>query len=241
MRDTVYTVLAALGLAASVHGAQAGEMLSLHEKLQRSELILEVRLPLTQPIPERWPNRTYDPQGHGFPGALVEAARQAATIERVLKTSPEAGQAPELPATLHVFASNTPCWWKAHERGGLRTLVFLRREAGGAWQQVAGVEHESGLYSDLNPDYELLVAAITEAGAWVEERMRAVAAEMLWQQQRAALQSEDNVYLRHLAAGFLREHDSGDVIDPYWGHPGSEQRKANEQRARLPHQSVCRP
>jgi hypothetical protein len=218
--------------------ASAGEMLTLDRKAFDADLVFEVRLPLDKPIPKNWPNQSYDPKGQAFPGALIDAARKGAKVERILKIlSSEAH--PTVPEDLYVFTSGSPCWWKAHQRGGLRTLVFLRHESGGATRQLVGVEHESGRYTDLSPTYEALVEALMRASGWHEERMRAVAAEMLWEDERAALGS-DNPYLMHLAAAFLREHDSSYAIDAVWGAPGSEGRAAREKASVPPYDNVCR-
>jgi hypothetical protein len=219
--------------------ASAGEMLSLEDKAFGADVILEARLPLDEPIPKKWPDQKYDPKGQGFPDALLASARKKATVERLLKSrSPD--DKPALPEGLYVFSGNSPCWWKAHERKDVRTVLFFRQNPDGTLQQIAGVEQDSGLYSDLSPRYAALLAALEKASGWHEERMRAVAAEMLWPDERAALKS-DEPYLMHLAAAFLRAHDSAAVLDEVWGAPGSEPRKQREKQATLPFDSVCKP
>lgn len=89
-----------------------------------------------------------------------------------------------------------------------------------------------GFGLESTPGYEAMKAAVVESFGWHEERMRAVGADQLWSAQRAALSSE-NVYLRHLAAEFLVQHDAGDVVDAAWGAVGTEEREKNEQRSRV--------
>jgi hypothetical protein len=87
----------------------------------------------------------------------------------------------------------------------LRALLFLD-ESG---SPLLGVEHSNGAYSSLNPDYEALKAAIVTARSWPEERMQAVAAEMIFRGQKRLLNATGTtVYLRLLAYGFLRRRDS---------------------------------
>jgi hypothetical protein len=238
MRRRVLVAWMFLPAAAVV--ALAGEWLSLEQKLGGADAVLEVRLPLGQPIPERWPSQKYDPKGWAFPEELIQRAQASAEVLRVL--APAEGEAPAtLPAPLPVFSAASPCWWKAHERGAVRSLLFLRDTGAGRWQPVFGVEHDAGLYSDLNPDYERLASAIATAAAWPEERMRAVAPEALWQAQRRALADEGDPYLARLAWAFLGERDSAAVLDEAWGPRGSQERERREQAMRLPHESVCRP
>ncbi|MFT3711504.1 MAG: hypothetical protein QM817_28040 [Archangium sp.] len=89
-----------------------------------------------------------------------------------------------------------------------------------------------GFAMESTPGYAQLVAAVSEAYGWHEERMRAVGADQLWQAERKALQS-DNPYLRHLAAEFLIQHDAATVVDELWGAPGSEQREKSEAASRI--------
>jgi hypothetical protein len=89
-----------------------------------------------------------------------------------------------------------------------------------------------GFAMESTPGYAQLVAAVSEAYGWHEERMRAVGADQLWQAERKALQS-DNPYLRHLAAEFLVQHDAANVVDEVWGAPGTEQRAKSEAASRI--------
>jgi len=217
--------------------AAAGEMLSLSDKVFGADVILEARLSLDQPIPAKGAGRKSNPKS--FPSATIDAARKSATVERLIKSrSPD--DKPVLPEGLYVFSASSPCWWKAHKHKGVRLLLFFRQDPSGALKQIAGVEQDSGRQSDLNPDYEALVAAVQQASAWHEERMRAVSADQLWPDERAALRSQDP-FLLHLASAFLRAHDSASVVDEAWGAPGSEGRKQREKAASLPVDSVCKP
>ncbi|MHB8878150.1 MAG: hypothetical protein ACYC8T_31015, partial [Myxococcaceae bacterium] len=111
---------------------------------------------------------------------------------------------------------------------------FLKAQGDGALRQLAGVEVESGRYSDLHPAYPLLVAAAAESATFTEERMRAVGEEMLWGKEKAALRRQDNPYLMALAAEFLRTHGAAEVVDAAWGLPGSPERKKHEALAHPP-------
>jgi hypothetical protein len=237
MRLRAVSLLTLFGCVAS--STHAGEQLTLSQKVFDSDVILEVRLPLDQPIPEKWPTKKYDPKSRGFPEALIKKAQQSATVERVLRSG-SSEPAPTVPENLYVFSSSSPCWWKAHERGAVRTLVFLKRFTDKT-RAIAGVEHETGLYTDLNPNYEDLVTAIQQAGAWPEERMRAVGAEMLWPAEREVLKSSKSPYLLNLAVEFLRTHDASNVIDEIWGASGSEPRMKREAESKLTYENVCKP
>lgn len=225
-------------LCATPTAAHAGESLGLYDKLARSALVIELRVPLDQPVPESWPNQGYDPQGFAFPDALVAVGRERATVERALVGAGGMGKLP-VPEQPWVFSSSSTCWWLAHQRGSVRSLLFLERGGPSGWQQVYGVEHEWGAYSDLNPDYDALVAAITRASAWTDERVQAVDAAALWQDQRQALASDDP-YLLGLARDFLLAHEASAVLDEVWGAPGTPERAAHEAAARWPeHHGWC--
>jgi hypothetical protein len=219
-------------LCATPSLAWAGESLSLYDKLARSALVIELRVPLDEPLPESWPNQGYDPQGLAFPDQLVAAGRERATVERVLVGAGDLVKLP-VPEQPWVFGSASACWWLAHQRGAVRSLLFLQRGGPSGWQQVYGVEHEWGTYSDLNADYDLLVVAITRASGWVDERARAVDAAVLWQDQRQALAGDDP-YLLGLTREFLLAHDAGEVLDEVWGAPGTPGRASREAAAQWP-------
>jgi len=87
----------------------------------------------------------------------------------------------------------------------LRALLFLDKKG----RPLLGVEQFYGAYSSLNPNYEALKAAIITARSWPEERMQAVATQMIFRRQKKLLAGTDEtVYLRRLAYGFLRRRDS---------------------------------
>lgn len=228
MPTPVVPMLLLLALAPST---RAGESLSLHDKLARSALVLEVRLPVSGAIPSEWPNQHYDPQGWGFPDSLVVAGRAQATVTRVVVGAGGIGALPQ-PQDFHVFGSASACWWLAHQRGGLRTLVFLERDGDG-WKQVLGTEQEWGGYTDLEPRYDQLVEALSTASGWTDERAQGVAPESLWQDQRQALVGDDP-YLLLLAREFLLIHEASGVLDQVWGVPGSPERAVWEAKAAWP-------
>lgn len=211
--------------------AVAGEEQSLSHKLFQAEQVVEVRMPVAGTVPESWPNKVYDPQGWAFPDSLASEARGKVELARVV-VAPPGGEQTNLPASLHLFASDSRCWWAAHARGEVRALVFLERQ-GEAARQVFGVELERGAYSDFNPHYDDLVAAVQRAAAWTDERTRAVAAGALWQDQRQALVSA-NAHERMLARDFLLAHDGATVLDEVWGAAGTPERASNEAAARWP-------
>jgi hypothetical protein len=211
-----------LVLVASGPQAQAGESLSAYQKLTRSTLVIELMLPVQGAIPAEWPNQGYDPVGWAFPDTIVASALQAATVERILVGAGGLGKLP-VPEHPHIFGSASACWWLAHQRGSVRSLLFLERGGEAGWRQVLGVEQEWGGYSDLNSDYDALVAAIARASAWTDERPHAVSDQAMWQDQRAALAGDDP-YLLVLARDFLLAHDAAAVVDEVWGAPGTPER-----------------
>ncbi len=211
--------------------ADAGDSLTAFEKIRRADLVLELRVPVEGEIPASWPNQGYDPAGWAFPDSLRPTDAGAVEVTRVL-----VGEAPEVlsePARFYVFSGGSACWWLAHQRGGLRTLVFLERD-GDSWRQVFGTEGEWGAYTDLSPGYDALAAALTRAGGWGDERAQAVDAAAMWQDQRAALAGDDP-YLRVLARDFLLAHDAAAVLDEVWGPGGTPERAAAEAKTRWPH------
>ncbi|MEW6542743.1 MAG: hypothetical protein AB1411_03935 [Nitrospirota bacterium] len=206
--------------------AEGGEQLSLGERVFGADSIVEARLPLHAPIPKRWPNQTYDPKGWAFPKELIDQALKGARIERVLK-APSSGK-PVLPAQPYIFSIGSPCWWMSHERGEVRSLFFLRRDGRGRWRELAGVEQEQGLYSDLNPAYEDLVAAIKIVAGWPAQ-----APEEARESQRRLLNASHNPYLLHLASLYLTKHAPA-VLEEVWGKPGSPERRQYEKLATEP-------
>lgn len=219
-------------LLAATPAPRAGDALAPYDKLARADLVLEVRLPVAGAIPAEWPNQVYDPQGWAFPDALVAAGREGAEVTRVVVGAGGIGALPAA-GSFHVFGSGSACWWLAHQRGGLRTLVFLEQGDDGGFHQIFGTEQEWGGFTDLDPGYEALVAALGRADAWTDERASAVAAPMLWQDQRAALVADDP-YLLVLARDFLLAHQAASVLDEAWGAAGSPERAVREAAAVWP-------
>ena len=225
------------GIAGSARG---GEIVPLPEKVFRADVIVEVRLTFDRPIPRNWPNKSYSPTGMAFPDALIGRARASARITRRIAAAGDTANI-VLPRSFHVFSSGSPCWWRAHKKKTLRVLLFFARNADGSLRQLVGVEYETGQYSDLNPDYASLTDAVTDALGWPEERMRAVAPEMLWQRQRDVLRARTNRYAVDLAVAFLKEHDAGNVVDGEMGAL-SEQRRLDFEREQTSFftRTVCR-
>ncbi|MFZ5480531.1 MAG: hypothetical protein ACOZNI_27460 [Myxococcota bacterium] len=135
-----------------VTAALAGEMWGADGKIARADLVVEVQYTVKGEIPPKWPNKTYDPLGWGFPDHLSDAAKRDAVVTRTL-----VGQGPP-PSLEPYLTSSSACWWKARERGSIRILLFF---ANGA--PLLGVEMDRGGWTDLNPEYEALVTAVDAA------------------------------------------------------------------------------
>ncbi|MDE3017394.1 MAG: hypothetical protein KGO52_02860 [Nitrospirota bacterium] len=207
--------------------------LTLAEKVFQAEGIVEVNLPMDQSIPKHSSATAADPKGHALPRAVFERAMKGAKIERVLKPFP-GGKQPPLPKQIYVFAIQSPCWWKAYRQGSLRSLVFLRRDVRGRYEDSGGVEHEDGLYSDLNPDYDKLVKAIQEVASWspgtAEDNDRAA-------QQKILMASHDP-YQLYLTVQFLNRY-APDVLDETWGAKGAPERMQYDRIVSEPATPVC--
>ena len=219
--------------------AIAGDIVPLAEKVFRADVIVEVQLTFDRPIPKNWPNRTYTPAGMGFPDALIRRAISLAAVSRVLASSIDSARI-RIPQSCHVFSSGSRCWWNAHRRKSLRVLLFFAASSDGQLRQIVGVEYETGQYSDLNPEYEALVAAVRAARQWPEERMRAVDASQLWQEQRTVLRAHSNPYAVDLVIAFLRVHQGETVINKEIGSPGEDRRrKLDSTRTRFLTTNIC--
>lgn len=209
--------------------------LTLADKVFQAESIVEVRLPLDQPIPKHAPSQASDPQGQVFPRALFDRAMKEATIERVLKPLP-GGKPPSLPKQIYVFAIQSPCWWKAHQKGSLRSLIFLKRDAKGRYDDSGGIEHEQGLYSDVNPDYGQLVKAIQDVTSWTSEAGPGALAA-----QHKILTASHDPYQLYLTVRFLDRH-APEVLDEVWGATGTPARTQYEKMIVEPSlQGACAP
>ncbi len=216
--------------------AEAGERLTLEDKVFQADSIVEVVLPLDQPIPKSWPNKTYDPKRAAFPHQLHSRAMKQAKVERVLKV-PKTGKPPTLPKQYAVFSIGSPCWWKAHAKGGLRTLVFLRLDRKGRHADLAEAEHETGLYSDLNPDYELMVRAIRTLSAWQEQSQPGPVRR---EEQKKILSASHDPYQLYLTVAHLKRQDP-DMLDEVWGPRGSSTRTQYEKIVTEPAvEGLCR-
>jgi len=225
--------------AVGAPAADAGPRVAMAEKVFKAEAIVEVRLPLDLPIPKQWPNKGYDPKGLAFPNPLFDRAMKGMKIERLLK-APPSGKPPALPKQIYVFSIGSPCWWKAHQHGSLRSLVFLRSDKKGRFEDSGGVEHEDGRYSDLNPDYEGMVRAIQEAVAWQIGKDTAAPPEQR-AAQRKILTSTHDPYRLYLAVHFLTRHDAA-LLDEVWGAPGTPGRSQYDRMVVEPAMpSACQP
>ncbi|MFZ5439884.1 MAG: hypothetical protein ACOZQL_07730 [Myxococcota bacterium] len=118
------------------------------------------------------------------------------------------------------------CLARAGQRTSLRALLPVDAEGKLALFPLSTL----GFGLEAVAGYDALERALVEASRWREERMRAVPASQLWAAQRAALAS-DNVFLRHLAAEWLVQHDAADVVDAAWGAPGTPERAEREKAA----------
>jgi len=209
------------------------------DKVFKAESILEVQLPLDQPIPKHWPSQTYDPKGQAFPKLLFERAMKRVTVERVLKPLQD-GQAPPLPKQIYVFAIQSPCWWKAHQQGSVRSLVFFKRDGRGRYEDAGGVEHEQGFYSDLNPYYPQLVKAIQEVLSWKRGPAGSAGAEERATQRRI-LETSHDPYRLYLTAQFLHRY-APEVLDEVWGAKETPIRVQYDKMVAEPTaQAVCLP
>ncbi len=216
---------------------EGGVRMTMADKVFQAESIVEVRLPLDQPIPKHMPAKAYDPKGQSFPRVLFDRAMKEAKIERVLKPLP-GGKTIPLPKQIYVFAIQSPCWWKAHRQGSLRSLVFLKRDADGRYEDSGGVEHEQGLYSDVNPDYAQLVKAIQEATSW---KTGAAAGPDDRAAQRKILESSHDPYQLYLTVQFLNRY-APEVLNEVWGAKGTPGRVQYDKMVTEPApQAVCNP
>ncbi len=217
---------------------EGGVRITLAEKVFQAESIVEVRLPLDQPIPKHLQTKTDDPKGQSFPRVLFDRAMKEAQVERVLKPLP-GGKTPPLPKQIYVFAIQSPCWWKAHRQGSLRSLVFLKRDTRGRYEDSGGFEHEQGLYSDVNPDYAQLVKAIQEVASWKPGPAAAGPDDQAT--QRKILESSHDPYQLYLTVQFLNRH-APEVLNEVWGAKGTPGRVQYDKMVTEPApQAVCAP
>jgi hypothetical protein len=178
-----------------------------------ADALVEIEVPLKDPMKK--PARRWSE-------GLVNATPVRVVASRAALPTPPSLKAPqwEVPARCLVQATTT---------GTVRALLVAHRDPPGySLLPLAG----EGLGLASTAGYAQLVAAVVEVFHWHEERMRAVGAEQLWLAQKKALRSA-NPYLRHLAAGWLQQHDAAEVVDLAWGQPGTPERVANEAKAAI--------
>lgn len=177
----------------------AGPWYSLGEKVFSADAIVEIsihfnneNLQSVQPIPTH----------------VIEKTVQQVEFIRSISGTPKKELISHLP-TFHIFSSNSPCWTAAYFNKTTNVILFLKH-SGKKYRQLTGVENGKGFYTSLNPDYKQLVSAIQTVTHWPEERMQAIAPEMLWQTQKELLSSTNNIdnYLRYLTYRFLQSRDS---------------------------------
>jgi hypothetical protein len=96
----------------------------------------------------------------------------------------------------------------ARKAGTMRALVFFNQYGFG----LDGVESSNGGLTSLNPNYPLLVEAISAVSAW---RSRASASQT-WKQEIDIVTRSTNPYLKYLGARFLvsRAPDAARAIEP---------------------------
>lgn len=185
---------------------------ALYRASQEASALVELELPLitTERRDLRWQR------------AIKQPKVKAMLASRAPMDAPESVE-------LAPFEVMRSCLRKTDHRLTVKVLVFM---TGTPLEPTWLPQMSFGLGLETTPGYEQLKSALVESFDWVEERMRAVGAQQLWQPQRRALAS-DNGYLRHLAAEFLIAHGAADVVDEVWGAPGSETRTKNEATARV--------
>lgn len=185
---------------------------ALYRASQEASALVELELPLitTERMELRWQR------------ALKQPKVKSMLASRAPMDAPESVE-------LAPFDVMRSCLRKTDHRLTVKLLVFM---TGHPLKPTWLPQMSFGLGLETTPGYQQLKAALVESFDWVEERMRAVGTQLLWQPQRKALVS-DNVYLRHLAAEFLIQHGAAEVVDEVWGAPGSELRLKNEATARV--------
>jgi hypothetical protein len=185
---------------------------ALYRASQEAAALVELELPLitTERSDLRWQRALKESKVKG-----LLASRSPMDVPEVVELAP--------------FDVMRSCLRKTNDRLKVKLLVLLT----GSPLVPKPLPHVSfGLGLETTPGYEQLKAALIESFDWREERMRAVGNDQLWRTQRKALTSE-NLYLRHLAAEFLNQHEASEVVDAVWGAPGSEAREKNEATARI--------
>jgi len=191
-------------------------MYSLGEKLKDAVAVFEFYVPVAGELPADAPGEVRDSERRKFPHSLVE--QDDVRLCRVFRRDP-AVPPPLVDASgVSVFSRGSRCWWRAHERGGIHTLVFVDAEGKRTPQ---GVEHERGRYTDLNPDYSQLIEAIEWSLANREDA--AAAGEVLVPEQT-------NPYLLLAAGASLRALEASETQEE-----GSVDLEADlEDRTRIP-------
>lgn len=185
---------------------------ALYRASQEASALVELELPLitTERMEARWQR------------AIKQPKVKAVLATRAPMDAPEKVE-------LVPFDVLRSCLRKTDHRLSVKLLVLM---SGHPPRPVPLPQITFGLGLETTPGYEALKAALVESFEWVEERMRAVGAPQLFAAQRKALSSQ-NLYLRHLAAEFLVQHEAGAVLDEVWGAPGSEERAKNEEAAKV--------
>jgi hypothetical protein len=179
MRTLIIVVL--LGAASAL----AGEPMALEKKMLEAELILEFELP-------------FDPEVAKTPGGganavkatgPTQAALSRARVVRVLFPAGVAVPAPAPPLSFVASGSNG-CVEAALKKGTIRALGFFRKKEED-WVQLYGVEQRLPAYTELDPGWARLLAAVEEAARWRAQTPRAPPPS-------EALNS-DNPFLKRLA------------------------------------------
>lgn len=140
--------------------AEAGKPVPFEEKVLEADLIVEFELPfdaLAMKAPSKGANAV---MASGPMGAALARAR----VVRVI--FPAGGTAPaKLPVLRFVASGAGGCVELAAKRGTVRALGFFKKQ-GALWVQLFGIEQQLPAYTDLDPAWPLLLAAVEKGVEW---------------------------------------------------------------------------
>ncbi|MDP1829865.1 MAG: hypothetical protein Q8L48_41775 [Archangium sp.] len=139
--------------------AEAGKPVPFEEKVLEADLIVEFELPFdaqAMKAPSKGANAV---MASGPMGAALARAR----VVRVI--FPAGGSAPaKLPALRFVASGAEGCLELAAKRGTVRALGFFKKKGAG-WVQLFGLEQQLPAYTDLDPAWPQLLAAVENRGS----------------------------------------------------------------------------
>jgi hypothetical protein len=205
-------------LMTTILHAQNPKILEIGQKIFHADFILEVELRFVEPVSGGYPADSLDQRNFKFPPYQINAAMRTLDIIEYLKPSRELTGI-VLPPYIHLFNPNSPCWWDAHQKGTLRTLVFFREKSDGTLEHLAGDEQEWGHYTTLNPDYDLLKAAVVKGTSWDEADAFGTSTPGDYSAQVAALHEAGNPYLQLTAAEYLRRNGQQQLLEKEIDYP----------------------